>query len=192
MGDYTTVKLTVPVKSGADLGMHRRFDDRSGQLLLVLNSTAYKDYNDAQITQDLQLITPFVTYPPAEAHRVGLLWSSSGDRNYRADIDWVDGQLTVTNRRALVDSDVEPNSKEFVPIPLNQRVPMRLDTRTKNAIDQLTRYGYGVELDAIADLLDLVTDINDDAAHGRHRSCLEEKIKQILATCEDLRRQWPD
>lgn len=64
--------------------------------------------------------------------------------------------------------------------------------RTQNAIDQLTRYSGGVWTPGIADLLDVVTDINDDAAHGRHRSCLEDRLKEITAVCGKIRQEWVD
>jgi hypothetical protein len=53
-----------------------------------------------------------------------------------------------------------------------------LGQRLDDAIDQLKRYGslYSSE---VADLLDAVTDLNDDLHHARHRIVRDEAAERI-------------
>ena len=55
---------------------------------------------------------------------------------------------------------------------------MDLDQRLDDAVDQLKRYGslYSSE---VADLLDAVTDLNDDLHHGRSVQVLSEAVQRI-------------
>jgi uncharacterized protein YacL len=50
--------------------------------------------------------------------------------------------------------------------------------RIKDAVDQLKRYGY-VRDERILDVLDLLTSINDDMHHGRHRECIDADVAKI-------------
>lgn len=54
-----------------------------------------------------------------------------------------------------------------------------LQTRTEDACAQLVRYSGSVENDNLADLLDYLTDMNDDFYHGRHPKIIMEKIAKM-------------
>lgn len=58
---------------------------------------------------------------------------------------------------------------------------MDLAFRTTNACDQLTRYGGGVASAELADVLDALTDINDDIWNGRHPALIKEQIEKAKA-----------
>lgn len=55
---------------------------------------------------------------------------------------------------------------------------MDLAFRTQNACDQLTRYGGGVASAELADVLDVLTDINDDLWHGRDQALIKEQVEK--------------
>lgn len=53
--------------------------------------------------------------------------------------------------------------------------------RTKNACDQLTRYGGEVASSELADVLDVITDINDDICNGRDKAIIKQQIEKAKA-----------
>jgi hypothetical protein len=60
---------------------------------------------------------------------------------------------------------------------------MDLIFRTRNACGQLTRYSEAVASAELADVLDALTDINDDIWHGRDLTIIKrqvEKTKSLL------------
>lgn len=52
------------------------------------------------------------------------------------------------------------------------------EQRTKDAFSQFTRYSSGIATDELADVLDSLTNINDDIENGRHTSCIKETVEQ--------------
>ena len=67
--------------------------------------------------------------------------------------------------------------------------PMMSDRqfRMRNAWDQLERYGGEVFDDALCDLLEAITDINDDLWHDRHPDCVCESIDKAIAILQGMR-----
>jgi len=53
--------------------------------------------------------------------------------------------------------------------------------RTRNACDQLTRYGGAVFNNEVADVLDALTDINDDLWHGRDPNLICKQVDKAKA-----------
>lgn len=53
-----------------------------------------------------------------------------------------------------------------------------LEFRTRNACGQLTRYAGAVASTELADVLDTLTDLNDDLWHGRDPSIIREQIEK--------------
>lgn len=56
--------------------------------------------------------------------------------------------------------------------------------RLDDAIGQLTRYGSALEHDTLMDVLEAITDINDDLAHGRHIGANIAETKALLDRLE--------
>lgn len=56
-----------------------------------------------------------------------------------------------------------------------------LTYRTRDACAQLTRYGGGVASEELADVLDTLTDLNDDMHHGRADSLVQEQVEKMKA-----------
>ncbi len=57
---------------------------------------------------------------------------------------------------------------------------------TQAACDQLTRYGGGVASVELLDVLDKLTDINDDMQHGRSKDLVREQIANAKALLDRL------
>lgn len=58
---------------------------------------------------------------------------------------------------------------------------MDLAFRTRNACDQLMRYGGGVATAQLADVLDVLADINDDIQHGRNPTLIRGQVERAKA-----------
>lgn len=58
---------------------------------------------------------------------------------------------------------------------------MDLAFRTRNACDQLMRYGGGVANIELAEVLDKLADINDDIQHGRDQGLIYEQVSKAKA-----------
>ena len=59
--------------------------------------------------------------------------------------------------------------------------PPSLWVRTHAAIDQLTRYGDAVQSEELVAVLEQLTDINDDLAHGRDPQLIKEGVEKAKA-----------
>jgi len=57
---------------------------------------------------------------------------------------------------------------------------------TRCACDQLTRYGGGVASVELLDVLEKLTDINDDMQHGRAKDLVRQQIAEAKALLERL------
>lgn len=64
---------------------------------------------------------------------------------------------------------------------------MRLDQRTDDICGQLTRYSGEVASEELADLLDVIVDINDDLWHGRDASLLVENIAKAKTLLDEIK-----
>ena len=58
--------------------------------------------------------------------------------------------------------------------------------RTRNACDQLTRYSGAVDNEELADLLDKLTDLNDDMCHGRSATIIRQQIAEMKALLDQI------
>lgn len=66
---------------------------------------------------------------------------------------------------------------------------MTLEFRTRDACYQLTRYDGGVFNTELADVLDALTDINDDMQHGRDSALIKEQIEKAKLLLDTLASQ---
>ena len=67
-------------------------------------------------------------------------------------------------------------------------MPNDLTNATENAVEQLLRYGGAVWTPEILDLLESLTDLNDDYANGRDKECVMTSIvamRNTLASMEE-------
>jgi len=68
---------------------------------------------------------------------------------------------------------------------------MDLAFRTRNACDQLMRYGGGVANTQLAEVLDKLTDINDDLQHGRDPLLIQEGVEKAKALLDAVAASAP-
>lgn len=61
-----------------------------------------------------------------------------------------------------------------------------LEFRTRGALDQLLRYGGAPWSSELVDVLEKLTDINDDLQHGREPSLIREQITAAKALLDKL------
>ena len=65
----------------------------------------------------------------------------------------------------------------------------QLAFRTENAIAQLQRYGRAAEHERIVTALELLSNVNDDMAHGRHWELIVEGINKVTAELNELAKE---
>lgn len=59
-------------------------------------------------------------------------------------------------------------------------------SRTADAIDQLRRYGDSLERLELVELLETITDLNDDLAHGRGSDAYLVHVATMLETLDRI------
>lgn len=63
-----------------------------------------------------------------------------------------------------------------------------LGWRTDNAINQLQRYGRALESEEMVQVLELLSDLNDDLAHGRDHECvIVPAINKIIDKLKEVK-----
>ena len=63
-------------------------------------------------------------------------------------------------------------------------------TRVEDAAAQLLRYGDGVADERLLDVLDALTDINDDMQHARHKDVVVEACEKAAETLREIARSY--
>ncbi len=63
------------------------------------------------------------------------------------------------------------------------------ETRIGDASDQLLRYG-DVADERLLDVLDALTDINDDMHHARHKDIVSEACKKAVELLHEIARSY--
>jgi len=62
--------------------------------------------------------------------------------------------------------------------------------RINDAVEQLLRYGGGVADERLLDVLDLLTDINDDICHARHKDIITKTCEKAAETIRAIAAEY--
>ena len=63
-------------------------------------------------------------------------------------------------------------------------------TRVEDAAGQLLRYGEGVADERLLEVLDALTDINDDMQHSRHKDIITETCERTAEMLREIARSY--